>query len=65
MASVRVGTSSANCARMAFLSLGGACFAIAAMVAIGKPKKQLTRLRRNPVSTFTRIDSWDGDAFNG
>ncbi|XOV87548.1 MAG: nitroreductase family protein [Pseudomonadota bacterium] len=39
-------------------------FAIASMVAIGKPVKQLTRLQRNPVATFARIDSWDGDIFD-
>ena len=39
-------------------------FAIAAMVAIGKPVKQLTRLRRNTVESFTRIDSWNGEVFS-
>ncbi len=38
-------------------------FAIASMVAIGKPKKQLTKLRRSPVEDFARIDSWEGPAF--
>ncbi len=38
-------------------------FAIASMVGIGKPVKQLTKLKRHPVSDFARIDSWDGDVF--
>lgn len=38
-------------------------FAIASMLGIGKPVKQLTKLKRNPVSDFARIDSWDGDVF--
>lgn len=40
-------------------------FAVASMVAIGKPKKQLTRLKRNPVEHFARIDQWEGDVFDG
>ncbi len=39
-------------------------FAIAAMVAIGKPVRQLTRLRRNSVDSFTRMDTWDGAVFD-
>jgi len=39
-------------------------FAIAAMLAIGKPVKQLTRLRRNPVRDFARVDHWQGEAFD-
>ncbi|MFT7687646.1 MAG: nitroreductase [Candidatus Azotimanducaceae bacterium] len=39
-------------------------FAVAAMVAIGKPKKQLTKLKRKPVSDFARIDQWDGEVFD-
>ena len=38
-------------------------FAVASMLGIGKPVKQLTKLKRNPVSDFARIDSWDGDVF--
>ena len=39
--------------------------AVAAMMPIGKPVKQLTRLRRNPVAAFTTIDAFEGDAFGG
>lgn len=39
-------------------------YAIASMVALGKPVKQLTRLKRNPVETFARIDTWQGNAFS-
>ena len=40
-------------------------FAIASMIGIGKPVKQLTKLKRKPVSEFARIDSWDGEVFGG
>lgn len=36
--------------------------AVAAMLPIGKPVRQLTRLRRRPVSTFATVDGFDGDA---
>ena len=39
--------------------------ALAAMLPIGKPVKQLTRLRRHPVATFATVDAFDGDAFGG
>ena len=38
-------------------------FAIASMVGIGKPVKQLTRLKRFPVSNFAKVDNWDGPEF--
>jgi nitroreductase len=37
--------------------------AIAAMVPLGHPVKQLTRLRRRSVEEFTTIDRFDGEAF--
>ncbi|MBX3312993.1 MAG: nitroreductase family protein [Actinobacteria bacterium] len=39
--------------------------AIAAMVGIGRPVHQATTLRRNPVASFTTIDTVDGDPFTG
>lgn len=38
--------------------------AIASMVAIGEPVKQLTKLKRKPVEDFTMIDRWDGSPLN-
>ncbi len=38
-------------------------FAIATMMGIGEPVKQLTKLKRNPVEDFTRVNGWDGDTF--
>lgn len=38
-------------------------FAVASMVGMGKPKKQLTKLKRKPVEDFARIDRWDGAVF--
>ena len=38
--------------------------AIAAMVPLGKPVKQLTRLRRKPVEEFAMWDCWGGEAFS-
>lgn len=35
-------------------------FAVAAMVPIGRPKKQLTKLRRKPVTEFATWDRFDG-----
>lgn len=37
--------------------------AIAAMVPLGYPTKQLTKLKRKPVESFTTIDRFDGPAF--
>lgn len=39
--------------------------ALAAMLPIGKPVKQLTRLRRDPVAAFATVDAFDGNAFGG
>lgn len=38
-------------------------FALAAAVPLGRPKRVLTRLRRNPVETFARRERWDGEPF--
>jgi len=38
-------------------------YAVAAMLPIGVPVKQLTKLRRNPVEDFVTIDTYDGEAF--
>ncbi len=40
-------------------------YAVAAMLPIGKPVKQLTRLKRKPVAAFTTVDAFDGDVFDG
>lgn len=37
--------------------------AIAALVPLGHPVKQLTKLSRSPVEDFTTVDSFDGDPF--
>ncbi|MBX6391534.1 MAG: nitroreductase family protein [Frankia sp.] len=37
--------------------------AIAAVIVLGYPAKRATRLRREPVSAFTRFDTFDGPAF--
>ena len=39
--------------------------AVAAMLPIGRPVKQLTRLRRGPVQAFATVDAFDGDAYEG
>lgn len=38
--------------------------AVAAMVPLGVPVKQLTKLRRNPVAGFATIDAFDGTVFD-
>lgn len=38
-------------------------FALAAVIAVGYPEKQVTRLTRNPVSSFATVDTFDGAAF--
>lgn len=35
-------------------------YALAAMLPIGRPLKQLTRLTRKPVDDFVRLERWDG-----
>ena len=35
--------------------------AVAAMVPIGRPVKQLTKLTRRPVESFATIDRYDGE----
>ena len=39
-------------------------FVLAAMVPIGKPVKQLTKLSRKPVEEFTTWDRFDGEVFS-
>lgn len=36
-------------------------FAFSAMIPMGKPVKQLTKLKRKPVEEFAVLESWDGD----
>lgn len=38
-------------------------FAVAGLVAIGRPAKEITRLRRDPVEAFTTVDRFDGPPF--
>ena len=40
-------------------------YAIAAFLPIGKPVKQLTKLKRGEVSSFASIDTFDGETFGG
>ena len=39
-------------------------YAVSALLPIGKPVKQLTRLRRKPVNEFTTIDDFNGEVFS-
>ncbi len=39
--------------------------AVAAVVPLGKPLRQLTRLRRQPVAEFVTLERFDGPAFDG
>ena len=39
--------------------------AIAAMLPIGVPVKQLTKLRRSEVEDFTTLNTFDGEVFTG
>ena len=36
-------------------------YALAGAVPLGRPKRVLTRLRRNPVDAFARLGRWDGE----
>ena len=36
--------------------------AVAALVPLGHPKQDITRLSRQPVSSFARLERWDGPA---
>ena len=36
-------------------------FALAAAVPLGRPKRTLRKLRRNPVESFARLERWDGE----
>ena len=38
-------------------------FAIAAVVPLGRPVKQLTKLKRRPVADFVTINRFDGAPF--
>lgn len=38
-------------------------YAVSALLPIGKPVKQLTKLSRNPVASFSTVDSFDGTTF--
>ena len=38
--------------------------AVAALLALGHPKKVITKLRRRPVEEFTTVDRFDGAAFS-
>lgn len=38
-------------------------YAVASVVVLGHPRKQLTRLTRKPVEAFTTVDSFDGKPF--
>ncbi|MGC8510166.1 MAG: nitroreductase family protein [Acidimicrobiales bacterium] len=40
-----------------------ATFAVAAVVALGHPRRRPTRLTRHPVETFTTFDTFDGPSF--
>lgn len=38
-------------------------YAVAGLVALGRPVKEITRLRRDPVEAFTTVDRFDGAPF--
>ncbi|HEX3826404.1 MAG TPA: nitroreductase family protein [Sporichthyaceae bacterium] len=39
--------------------------AIAAVIPLGRPATQVTKLRRGPVAEFARLERWDGPALSG
>jgi len=39
--------------------------AVCAVIPLGRPKKQLTRLKRKPVSEFATVERWDGAPLTG
>jgi nitroreductase len=39
-------------------------YAVAGLMALGRPRKVITKLRREPVEAFTTVDRFDGDTFN-
>jgi nitroreductase len=39
--------------------------AIAAVIPVGRPEKQVTKLKRGPVEEFARLERWDGPALTG
>jgi nitroreductase len=39
--------------------------AVSAVMPLGKPVKQLTKLKRKPVSEFTTFERWDGEPLTG
>jgi nitroreductase len=39
-------------------------WALAALLALGRPTKQVSKLRRDPVESFTTVDRFDGPAFS-
>ena len=43
----------------------GTGWALAATIFLGHPQRSVTRLRRNPVSSFATIDRFDGPEFAG
>ena len=51
--------------RMRLTLLYGGLFVVsgAALMAIGHPVKQITRLRRQPVAEFAWVDRFDGQPF--
>jgi nitroreductase len=40
-------------------------FAVAGLMALGRPRKVITKLRRTPVEEFTVLDRFDGPPFTG